>query len=197
MASCHCAIYTIYWLLNLCKDHLLLPINVKVDFTLVAMERSMRSLLLVVVCSGTTNSSTAYWDPMDEVKLDAGQQVGIQLDSGQPNIWSITLLYHAKQIHEIKEFLLTTKRKDARFVKIKRSKDVVKFKVRCSKYLYTLCVFNTEKADKLKQLLPSGWVVVVEMVVLVVMREKGLAKHDDGEEVESWSSMANGGDDGN
>ncbi|BBH08669.1 cold, circadian rhythm, and RNA binding 1 [Prunus dulcis] len=39
-------------------------------------------------------------------------------------------------------------------VKIKRSKDAVKFKVRCSKYLYTLCVFNSEKADKLKQSLP-------------------------------------------
>ncbi|CAN0926801.1 60S ribosomal protein L38 [Linum grandiflorum] len=61
-----------------------------------------------------------------------------------------------KQIHEIKDFLLTARRKDARSVKIKRSKDVVKFKVRCSKYLYTLCVFDTEKADKLKQSLPPG-----------------------------------------
>nr|KAJ0216820.1 hypothetical protein LSAT_V11C300109870 [Lactuca sativa] len=33
-----------------------------------------------------------------------------------------------KQIHEIKDFLLTARRKDARSVKIKRSKDVVKFK---------------------------------------------------------------------
>ncbi|XP_011015040.1 PREDICTED: 60S ribosomal protein L38 isoform X1 [Populus euphratica] len=59
-----------------------------------------------------------------------------------------------KQIHEIKDFLLTARRKDARSVKIKRSRDVVKFKVRCSKYLYTLCVFDPEKADKLKQSLP-------------------------------------------
>uniref|UniRef100_A0A2K1X213 60S ribosomal protein L38 n=1 Tax=Populus trichocarpa TaxID=3694 RepID=A0A2K1X213_POPTR len=51
-----------------------------------------------------------------------------------------------KQIHEIKDFLLTARRKDARSVKIKRSRDVVKFKVRCSKYLYTLCVFDREKA---------------------------------------------------
>ncbi|ONI30206.1 hypothetical protein PRUPE_1G237900 [Prunus persica] len=48
------------------------------------------------------------------------------------------------------------RRKDARSVKIKRSKDAVKFKVRCSKYLYTLCVFDSEKADKLKQSLPPG-----------------------------------------
>ncbi|TQD79896.1 hypothetical protein C1H46_034528 [Malus baccata] len=59
-----------------------------------------------------------------------------------------------KQIHEIKDFLLTARRKDARNVKIKRTKDAVKFKVRCSKYLYTLCVFDSEKADKLKQSLP-------------------------------------------
>ncbi|XP_042939446.1 uncharacterized protein LOC122274475, partial [Carya illinoinensis] len=61
-----------------------------------------------------------------------------------------------KQIHEIKDFLLTARRKDARSVKIKRSRDVVKFKVRCSKYLYTLCVFDSEKAEKLKQSLPPG-----------------------------------------
>ncbi|KAF1895155.1 hypothetical protein Lal_00022653 [Lupinus albus] len=65
-------------------------------------------------------------------------------------------LVEPKQIHEIKDFLLTARRKDARSVKIKRSIHVVKFKVRCSKYLYTLCVFDTEKADKLKQSLPPG-----------------------------------------
>lgn len=66
------------------------------------------------------------------------------------------ILDQPKQIHEIKDFLLTARRKDARSVKIKRSKDVVKFKVRCSKYLYTLCVFDAEKANKLKQSLPPG-----------------------------------------
>ena len=30
-----------------------------------------------------------------------------------------------------------------------------KFKVRCSRYLYTLCVKDSDKADKLKQSLPS------------------------------------------
>ncbi|KAI5447577.1 hypothetical protein KIW84_015146 [Lathyrus oleraceus] len=67
-----------------------------------------------------------------------------------------TMLGEPKQINEIKDFLLTARRKDARSVRIKRSKDVVKFKVRCSKYLYTLCVFDIEKADKLKQSLPPG-----------------------------------------
>ena len=68
----------------------------------------------------------------------------------------VVVVCQPKQIHEIKDFLLTARRKDARSVKIKRSRDVVKFKVRCSKYLYTLCVFDSEKADKLKQSLPPG-----------------------------------------
>ncbi|KAF9611672.1 hypothetical protein IFM89_034855, partial [Coptis chinensis] len=71
-----------------------------------------------------------------------------------------------KQIHEIKDFLLIARRKDARSVKIKKSKDVVKFKVRCSKYLYTLCVFDSEKADKLKQSLPPALWVLRKNVIL-------------------------------
>ena len=72
----------------------------------------------------------------------------------QSSIWDYGL--QPKQIHEIKDFLLIARRKDARSVKIKRSKDVVKFNVRCSKYLYTLYVFDSEKSDKLKQSLPLG-----------------------------------------
>ncbi|WVY94902.1 hypothetical protein V8G54_033990 [Vigna mungo] len=74
-------------------------------------------------------------------------------DSSYPILNHLSL-FVPKQIHEIKDFLLTARRKDARSVKIKRSRDVVKFKVRCSTYLYTLCVFDPEKADKLKQSLP-------------------------------------------
>ncbi|KAL6073159.1 60S ribosomal protein L38-1 [Balamuthia mandrillaris] len=61
-----------------------------------------------------------------------------------------------KQIREIKDFLLTARRKDAKWVKIKKSKDATKFKVRCSRYLYTLCVTDADKVDKLKQSLPPG-----------------------------------------
>ena len=39
---------------------------------------------------------------------------------------------------------------------IKKSGDVTKFKVRCKRYLYTLCVTDADKADKLKQSLPPG-----------------------------------------
>merc|ERR1712157_271297 len=43
-----------------------------------------------------------------------------------------------RQIHEIKEFLYIARRKDASSVKIKKNKENTKFKVRCSKYLYSL-----------------------------------------------------------
>jgi len=57
---------------------------------------------------------------------------------------------------EIKDFLLTARRKDAKSVKIKKNEENVKFKVRCSKYLYTLVIKDREKAEKLKQSLPPG-----------------------------------------
>ena len=66
------------------------------------------------------------------------------------------MVLQPKQINEIKDFLLTARRKDARSVKIKKTGDVTKFKVRCSRYLYTLCVTDSDKADKLKQSLPPG-----------------------------------------
>uniref|UniRef100_A0AAX7W1T2 Large ribosomal subunit protein eL38 n=1 Tax=Astatotilapia calliptera TaxID=8154 RepID=A0AAX7W1T2_ASTCA len=59
-----------------------------------------------------------------------------------------------RKIEEIKDFLLTARRKDAKSVKIKKNKDNVKFKVRCSRYLYTLVITDKEKAEKLKQSLP-------------------------------------------
>ncbi|KJE89915.1 60S ribosomal protein L38 [Capsaspora owczarzaki ATCC 30864] len=64
-----------------------------------------------------------------------------------------------KQINEIKEFLLTARRKDATSVKIKKAKQYTKFKVRCSRYLYTLKVVDAEKAKKLRQSLPPALTV--------------------------------------
>eukprot|EP00892_Ulva_mutabilis_P009452 jgi/Ulvmu1/687/UM010_0059.1 len=61
-----------------------------------------------------------------------------------------------KEIKDIKEFLLTARRKDATAVKIRKSKLSTKFKVRCSKYLYTLTVPDADKAEKLKQSLPPA-----------------------------------------
>eukprot|EP01115_Flamella_aegyptia_P002309 TRINITY_DN136326_c0_g1_i1.p1 TRINITY_DN136326_c0_g1~~TRINITY_DN136326_c0_g1_i1.p1 ORF type:complete len:70 (+),score=28.28 TRINITY_DN136326_c0_g1_i1:58-267(+) len=64
-----------------------------------------------------------------------------------------------KQIKEIKDFLLTARRKDAKSVTIKKNKGNTKFKVRCSRYLYTLVVTDAEKVDKLKQSLPPSLTV--------------------------------------
>merc|ERR1712178_120140 len=62
-----------------------------------------------------------------------------------------------KQITEIKDFLLKARRTDATSVTIKKNKNgATKFKVRCSKYLYTLNVPSADKAKKLRQTLPPG-----------------------------------------
>ncbi|KAH8059248.1 hypothetical protein JL721_9343 [Aureococcus anophagefferens] len=60
-----------------------------------------------------------------------------------------------KEISDIRDFLQKARRRDES-VKIKKTKGVVKFKIRCSRYLYTLRVSDTEKADKLTQSLPRG-----------------------------------------
>ncbi|KAG6833023.1 60S ribosomal protein L38 [Tephrocybe sp. NHM501043] len=44
--------------------------------------------------------------------------------------------------------------------KVAGGKTQTKFKVRCSRYLYTLSVDDPEKADKLQQSLPPGLSVV-------------------------------------
>merc|ERR1712071_307788 len=61
-----------------------------------------------------------------------------------------------KQIMEIKDFLLKASRKDAKSVQIKKNAENTKFKVRCSRCLYTLVITDKEKAEKLKQSLPPG-----------------------------------------
>jgi large subunit ribosomal protein L38e len=54
-------------------------------------------------------------------------------------------------IEEINDFLLIARRKDAKSVKIKKNRDDMKFKVCCSRYLYTLVITDKEMAEKLKQ----------------------------------------------
>merc|ERR550525_1192723 len=61
-----------------------------------------------------------------------------------------------KQITEIRSFLQIARRKDARCVKIKRNGTITKFKIRCSRFLYTLVMPDKDKAEKLKQSLPPS-----------------------------------------
>ncbi|KAI7938448.1 hypothetical protein MJO28_015389 [Puccinia striiformis f. sp. tritici] len=67
------------------------------------------------------------------------------------------------EVKDIKSFLLIAHRKDAKACRIKKSTrttgkglptKVTKFKVRCSKYLYTLVLSDPEKAEKLRASLP-------------------------------------------
>eukprot|EP00310_Coccolithus_braarudii_P022106 CAMPEP_0183356392 /NCGR_PEP_ID=MMETSP0164_2-20130417/44228_1 /TAXON_ID=221442 /ORGANISM="Coccolithus pelagicus ssp braarudi, Strain PLY182g" /LENGTH=70 /DNA_ID=CAMNT_0025529797 /DNA_START=56 /DNA_END=268 /DNA_ORIENTATION=+ len=61
-----------------------------------------------------------------------------------------------KETVDIRDFLKKSRRKDARFVKIKKNKGVTKFKLRLSKYLYTLKVADAQKAEKISQSFPPG-----------------------------------------
>jgi len=56
-----------------------------------------------------------------------------------------------REIKNLKEFLAICSRKDARCVKVKRNPNLVKFKVRCSRYLYTLVVSDKVKARRIEQ----------------------------------------------
>eukprot|EP01038_Epipyxis_sp_PR26KG_P004114 gene4114-5864_t len=59
-----------------------------------------------------------------------------------------------KLITDIKDFLTKARRADAQSVKIKKNIGSTKFKIRCSKYLYTLKVTDKDKAEKLIGSLP-------------------------------------------
>ncbi|GBE84496.1 60S ribosomal protein L38-1 [Sparassis crispa] len=68
-----------------------------------------------------------------------------------------------KEVRDIKQFLDIARRKDAKEARIKKiaspvpgGKTKTKFKIRCSRYLYTLALDDPEKADKLQQSLPPG-----------------------------------------
>ncbi|RKP09631.1 ribosomal L38e protein family-domain-containing protein [Thamnocephalis sphaerospora] len=59
-----------------------------------------------------------------------------------------------KQLTDIKQFLEVARRKDAKGARVKKNGSQTKFKVRCSRYLYTLVIEDAEKANKLRQSLP-------------------------------------------
>ncbi|KAL1939308.1 hypothetical protein VTO73DRAFT_10111 [Trametes versicolor] len=68
-----------------------------------------------------------------------------------------------KEIRDIKQFIDIARRKDAKEARIKKvasrvpgGKLKTKFKIRCTRYLYTLSLDDPEKAEKLKQSLPPG-----------------------------------------
>ncbi|KAN0075636.1 Ribosomal protein L38e [Elaphomyces granulatus] len=66
------------------------------------------------------------------------------------------------EVSDIKQFIEICRRKDASSARIKRSRktNVIKFKVRCHRFLYTLVLNDSDKADKLKQSLPPALKIV-------------------------------------
>ena len=54
-----------------------------------------------------------------------------------------------KELKDLKQFLAICSRSDAKKVKVKKNVNNTKFKVRCSKFLYTLVVKDNRKADKI------------------------------------------------
>ncbi|KAK4467146.1 ribosomal protein L38e [Cladorrhinum samala] len=61
-----------------------------------------------------------------------------------------------QEIGDIKKFIEICRRKDASSARIKKNKQQTKFKVRCERFLYTLVLKDSEKAEKLKQSLPPN-----------------------------------------
>ncbi|KAK4223538.1 ribosomal protein L38e [Podospora fimiseda] len=61
-----------------------------------------------------------------------------------------------QEIGDIKKFIEIARRKDASSARIKKNKQQIKFKVRCQRFLYTLVLKDSEKAEKLKQSLPPN-----------------------------------------
>ncbi|KAI9714504.1 MAG: 60S ribosomal protein L38 [Bogoriella megaspora] len=63
-----------------------------------------------------------------------------------------------REVSDIKQFIEICRRKDASSARIKKnpSSQQIKFKVRCHRFLYTLVLKDTDKAEKLKQSLPPG-----------------------------------------
>ncbi|KUL86079.1 hypothetical protein ZTR_07704 [Talaromyces verruculosus] len=66
------------------------------------------------------------------------------------------------EVSDIKQFIEICRRKDASSARIKRNRksSQTKFKVRCNRFLYTLVLKDSDKADKLKQSLPPALKIV-------------------------------------
>jgi large subunit ribosomal protein L38e len=66
-----------------------------------------------------------------------------------------------RETTDIRDFLKKARQKDAKYVKVKKGKDrqgqaYTKFKLRLSKYLYTLKVTDPAKATKISESFPPG-----------------------------------------
>ena len=84
----------------------------------------------------------------------------VRLHRSHPPLLSSKVYIHfdmPREIKDLKEFLSVCSRKDARHVKVKTNvkagskSKLTKFKVRCSKFLYTFVVPDSKKAFKIRK----------------------------------------------
>jgi large subunit ribosomal protein L38e len=120
--------------------------------------------------------------------ISSYRQKSAPVDAHGPIPTCTKLTPQPKQVQDIKKFLEISRRKDATAVRIKKTAvrptttasakakaaskphHVTKFKIRCSRYLYTLALHDAEKAEKLKQSLPPG--LKVEEVATKIAKKK-------------------------
>ena len=76
-----------------------------------------------------------------------------------------------KQVKDIKEIMKLLKAGSVRAVRVKKNADNTKFKVRCSKYLYTYVCKDEKKAEDIKKAIPS------EILTVEIANRKPKAQH--------------------
>lgn len=77
---------------------------------------------------------------------------------------SLSFIAQPKESKDIRAFVQLVRREDAKSIKVKENEDCTKFKLRLSKYLYTLAVRDAAKAAQLAKTLPGGMQAVVRRV---------------------------------
>ncbi|KAG0193656.1 60S ribosomal protein L38 [Apophysomyces sp. BC1034] len=93
---------------------------------------------------------------LDDMSLSNEDHKSVPFQSAVDGWMDYLTNVQPKQVLDIKNFLEITRRKDAKSARVKKNGDKYKFKVRCSRYLYTLVVNDKQKAKKLRQSLPPA-----------------------------------------
>ena len=70
-----------------------------------------------------------------------------------------------KEMKTVKPFIWLAYEKHAKYVKIKKCKNGVKFKLRAGRYLYTLAVDEPTKIKKIRQSLPPGIIILFNVYI--------------------------------
>ncbi|KAG0020921.1 hypothetical protein BGZ80_003337 [Entomortierella chlamydospora] len=143
----------------------LIPIHQQVGLSVFQNGRKLAPSSLQPIPSSPTVGQNVYTIPLvsgqNIIDIWISAQVGALFQGGGPGGKTETQQFYLfiqrnspKQVQDIKQFLEIARRKDAKSGRIKKNGSQTKFKVRCSRYLYTLVINDAAKAEKLKQSLP-------------------------------------------